>query len=312
MHYCPCVRSRFASCLVGLAVLAAACAVGPGSAEPADALGDDAVTVGSFNFDESVLLAELYAQALAASGIPVVRRLSVGPREMVEPAMERGLLELVPEYEGSLLDFLVGGSSTDRSMTRAALEEALGRRGLAALDPAPAQNQNSFAVTLAFATEYRLTALSDLARVPGLVLGGPPECPHRELCQHGLEQTYGIEFASFVALDTGGPLTTDALVRGVVDVALVFSTSAEITRGGLVLLEDDRHLQPPDHVTPVVHGEALERFGDDLRRVLDAVSAALTTEELRAMNVEVEIGGRPPGAVARSWLGEHGLGPAGG
>jgi osmoprotectant transport system substrate-binding protein len=90
-------------------------------------------------------------------------------------------------------------------------------------------------------------------------------------------------------------------------VALVFSTSAEIARGGLVLLEDDRHLQPSDRITPVVHADALERFGDDLRRVIDAVSAELTTEGLRALNVEMEIAGRSPSAVARGWLVEHGF-----
>jgi osmoprotectant transport system substrate-binding protein len=295
------------ACLAALGLLAGACAVGPPSAEPAGALGDDAVTVGSFDFAESVLLAELYAQALRGSGIPVVRRLRVGPRELVEPAIERGLLELVPEYEGSLLDVLVGGSSADPFETRVDLEAALARRGLAALDAASAQNQNAFAVTLAFATEHRLTSLSDLAGMEGLVLGGPPECEQRELCRQGLERTYGIQFAEFVPLDTGGPLTTDALARGVVDVALVFSTSAEIARGGLVLLEDDRHLQPSDRITPVVHADALERFGDDLRRVIDAVSAELTTEGLRALNVEMEIAGRSPSAVARGWLVEHGF-----
>jgi len=294
--------------VVAAATLAAACGEGGGSATTADALDDDAVTIGSFNFPESVLLAELYAQALESHDIPVVRALNLGPRELVEPALQRGLVELVPEYAGSLLRFLVGDSSASSiDETRAELGAALQRRGLAALDSAPAQDRNGFVVTSELAGRLGLRALSDLADEPGLVLGGPPECPQRRLCEPGLEGTYGIAFDSFVPLDQGGPLTIDALVRGVVDVALLFTTSSEIVRHGFVLLEDDRHLQPADHVTPVIHVAVLDRFGSELADVVDAVSALLTTEQLRVLNAEIEIGGRSPQAVAREWLAAHGL-----
>lgn len=287
-----------------------ACAVGGGSTARVDALGDDAVTIGSFNFRESVLLAELYAQALEANGIPVVRELNLGPRELVEPALEKGLVELVPEYAGSLLRFLVGDSAASSiAETREELTAALRRRGLVALGSAPAQDQNGFVVTPELAARLNLDALSDLAEDPGLVLGGPPECPQRRLCEPGLEGTYGIAFSSFVPLDQSGPLTSDALVRGVVDVALLFTTSPEILRHGFVLLEDDRHLQPADHVTPVVHGAALERFGPALQDVVDAVSALLTTEGLRGLNAEIEIDGATVEAAARGWLVAHGLIP---
>ncbi|MGZ8626491.1 MAG: ABC transporter substrate-binding protein [Actinomycetota bacterium] len=307
------MRSRLLACLAALAVLASACAVRGDADRPEDTLGDDAVTVGSFDFGESELLAELYAQALEGHGIRVVRQLNLGPRELVEPALERGLLELVPEYAGSLLEFLVAGSSaSDLLATRAELSVALDRRGLLALESAEAQSQNGFAVTLQVAQELELRTLSDLASRPGLVLGGPPECPQRPLCQPGLEGTYGFDFAAFVPLDSGGPLTTDALVRGVVDLALIFTTSAEIVRHGFVLLEDDRHLQPAEHVTPVIHAEALERFGARLTNAVEAVSAQLTTDDLRAMNAEMAVDGRTAAAVARAWLTDHGLlGPAG-
>ena len=290
------------------AALLAACAESRESPVVADALRDDAVTVGSFNFGESVLIAELYAQAIEAAGIRVVRRFNIGPRELVEPALEKGLVEIVPEYAGSLLGYLPGGiASSNLSTVRADLAAALDLRGLVLLASAPAQDRNGFAVTETTARELGLVALSDLANEPGLVLGGPPECPQRELCERGLEDLYGVRFESFVPLDQSGPLTVDALVRGLVDVALIFTTSAEIVRNEFVLLLDDRRLQPAEHVTPVARGDVVDRFGPELTAAIDAVSALLTTGELRALNAQVEIDGRSYDVVAREWLLAHGL-----
>ena len=294
------------------ATILAACSAA-GSPPDADALVDDALTVGSFNFPESVLLAELYAQAIEDRGIRVVRRFDIGPRELVEPALQRGLIEFVPEYAGSLLEFVAGGSaSANLDEVRADLAAALEPRGLVAFDSARAQNRNAFAVSADLARSQRVVRLSDLAGDDGLTLGGPPECLRRPLCRPGLERTYGIRFASFVPLDQSGPITAEALVRGFVDVGLMFSTSPEVLRSGLVLLEDDLHLQPAEHVTPIGHREAVERFGPRLAAVVDAVSSFLTTADLRAMNARVEIGGVTAAQVARDWLRDHGLTPGGG
>jgi osmoprotectant transport system substrate-binding protein len=307
------MRSRIVGFAAALAVLTSACG---GGAEPlgqAEVLSDDAVTVGSFNFTESVLLAELYAQAIEAGGVRVERQLSLGPRELVAPALERGLVELVPEYTGSLLSFVSGedvDSSPSEVMER--LRGELASRGLVPLASSFAQNQNGFAVTELFARELDVHELSDLTGHAGLVLGGPPECPQRILCEAGLRSRYGIRFESFVPLDQGGPLTTDALIRGLVDVAMVFTTSPEIIRHRLVVLTDDRHLQPPEFVTPVVRADTLERFGPGFEARIDAVSTALTTQELREMNVQVEVYGRPPADVAREWLEAEGLVPVAG
>jgi osmoprotectant transport system substrate-binding protein len=292
---------------VVVATIAAACADGSASGS-GRTLRDDAITVGSFNFPESVLLAELYAQALEGEGIRVERRLGLGPRELVQPALQRGLLELVPEYAGSLLVFLVGGSaSASLEETREELASALDRRGLAQLGSSPAQDRNGFAVTAELAGRLGATALSDLGAEPDLVLGAPLECEQRPLCLPGLEGAYGLEFSSFVPLDQSGPITSEALLRGVVDLALFFTTSAELDRHDFVLLEDDRHLQPAENVTPVVHRGALERFGFAIPEAVNPVSALLTTEELRSLNAAVEIDGRDPAAVARAWLVENGL-----
>lgn len=307
------MRSRLLTFVAAVVTLTASCAESGEVAGPVGALGDDAVTVGSFNFHESVLLGELYAQALEASGFRVLRELDLGPRELADPILQNGLIELLPEYAGSLLEFLAGGAaSADLEETRSALRASLELRGLTALASAPAQSQNGFAVTDEFAREQDLHVLSDLAGEPALVLGGPPECPIRPLCQPGLESAYGIELSSFVALDASGPLTIDALERGVVDLALMFTTSAEIIRHGFVLLQDDRRLQPAEHITPVVHRSTLERFGPAFEAAIDAVSERLTTEELRALNAQVEIQRRTPADVARTWLVSQGLAPADG
>ncbi len=167
-------------------------------------------------------------------------------------------------------------------------------------------------MTEQFARELGVDSLSDLANVDGLVLGGPPECPQRPLCERGLTGAYGLSFASFVPLDQSGPLTADALSSGTVDVALLFTTSASIVRNRFVLLEDDRHLQPAENVTPVVRADALERFGPGLSAAIDAVSSLLSTDDLRALNAEVELHDRSPADVAAEWLAANGLAPGAG
>jgi osmoprotectant transport system substrate-binding protein len=281
--------------------------VGAASAPDRSTVDDGAVTVGSFDFPESVLLAELYAQALEAKGFRVERQMSFGPRELLLPALARGLVELVPEYSGSALAFVGGTPTPDPVATHRELLLSLSARGLTALDASAAQDQNGFVVTGATAAHIGVRSLSDLAPfASSMVLGGPPECPERQLCLGGLEETYGLRFRQFLALDAGGPLTVEALLRGIVDVGLLFTTDGTIDRRGMVLLADDRHLQPAENVTPVIRSDLLERFGGRLTNAINAVSADLTTVELRAMNASMAAG-RSPSRVARDWLLAHDL-----
>lgn len=273
------------------------------------ALTDGAVTVGSFNFPESVLLAELYAQAMEAAGYRVERELGLGTRELVIPALADGLIEFVPEYTGSGLDFLAGaGAATgDPDLTYRALAQHLQPLRVVVLDASEAQDQNGFAVTAETAGRFGLETLSDLAAVSShLTFGGPPECHDRPRCIPGLEDTYGITFDEVVELDSGGPLTVSALLQGTIDVALLFTTDGEIDQNGFVLLEDDRRLQPVEHVTPVIRAETVSRLGPGIEQVVNEVSAALTTKALRSLNAEVAVGEDPAG-VAASWLAANGL-----
>jgi osmoprotectant transport system substrate-binding protein len=282
-----------------------------GSGAPAqDARGDEAITVASFDFPESVLLAEIYSQAIEGAGVRVEREAALGPRELVMPALLEGLVEFVPEYSGSGLQFLAGDGSTspDREVNHERFAERLGPLDVTALDASPAEDQNGFAVTPATAQRYGLRTLSDLARVsPELVFGGPPECLQRPFCIPGLEQRYGISFGDvFSNLDAGGQRTVSALAEGTVDVALLFTSDGAIDLNDFVLLEDDLGLQPAENVTPIVRTGVLDRYGPTLADTVNAVSALLSTDELRTLNAEVARGADPR-QIASRWLASNGL-----
>jgi osmoprotectant transport system substrate-binding protein len=292
-----------------LCVLAGSCG-GPAAEPDAGALDDGAVTVASFDFPESELLAEIYGQALADEGYDVEYRLAAGPRELVQPALARGLVEFVPEYAGTALEFFGAGGAeapADPDATHAALERQLAGTPLVPLAAAPAQDANAVVVTPELAERYDLSTISDLRSVAGnLTFGGPPGCEERPFCLAGLESVYGLRFGAFMPLDVGGPLTHQALVGGHVDAALLFTTDPRVARDGLVELADDKALQPAENVTPIVRAEVIDREGEAFVDAVDAVSARLTTDVLQDLNDQVAAG-EPAQAVAGDWLAAEGL-----
>ena len=202
------------------------------------AVGNGAkVLVGAANFSESATLAEIYAAVLRAAGFDATTQ-TIGNRETYEPALERGDLTVVPEYAGTLTEFLnkkVNGAnatalaSSDLDATVTALKGIGGPLGLTFGTPAAAQDQNAFAVTTAFAQAHAVTTLSELAAAcSGIVLGGPPECPDRTFCEPGLVDTYGLDVANFVSLDAGGPLSKAAIQQGKVTLGLVLSSDGSL------------------------------------------------------------------------------------
>lgn len=200
------------------------------------------VIVGAANFSENQTLGELYRIALTAAGYQVTVR-QIGNRELYEPALERGEVHVVPEYVGTLTEFLnkkLNGASAparasgDLDQTMAALKELGGKAGLAFGTPSPAADQNAFAVTKAFADKHGVSTLSELAaKCSGekSILGGPAECPQRPFCQPGLAETYGMTFGEFASLDAGGPQTKTALKSGEISVGLVFSSDGALAAG---------------------------------------------------------------------------------
>jgi osmoprotectant transport system substrate-binding protein len=285
--------------VAGFVMIAAAC--GGSDADSTGPVDSDGVRIASFDFAESQLLAELYAQVLEGGDIPVVRLGAVGPREVVAPALEGNVVDLVPEYLGTASGHF-DAATTDLAGLAAALEP----RGLVALTPALAEDVNVFVVTRTLADQQMLTQLSDLAGLaPAAKFGGPVECPERPLCLPGLADTYGLTFAEFIPQQSL-EVTAEALRQGEIDVGLMFSTSAELEPNEFVALVDDRELQPPENVVPLVRAEAVERWGATLPDTLEGLSRSLSTEELREMNRRVA-DGEPVTVVAASWLAEVGL-----
>jgi osmoprotectant transport system substrate-binding protein len=305
----------FRAACVGLLVALTACTSSNGGVSSADRHGT-VITVGSFDFPESVLLAQIYGQALAADKFPVRILPDLGPREVVDPALMDGLIQLVPEYAGSALEFFSLGrlsATSNAGAASRALAGLVAGRGLVAMHPAAAQDANAIVVTAATAARYGLRSIADLAKVaPGLVFGGPPECPGRAYCLPGLKRVYGLRFKTFTPLDAGGPLTLQALEAGYIGVALLFTTDPGIPARHLVVLADDRGLQPAENITPLVRRDVIVRYGPQLLAVLNRVSALLDTGTLRALDAQVVLVGQNPRLVADRWLRAHALIPGGG
>ena len=300
----PCT-ARFA---VAVALLVVACG-GGGPARPA--APRPGVAVASFNFPENRLLAEIYAQALEDEGVDVRREIDLGPREMVLPALRQGLVDVVPEYLGTALSATAPGSRVDPSNPRAVsrtLASAVRPWGLRLLPYATAQNQNALVVTRRTAERLSLATTSDLGPVAArLTLGGPPECPGRRYCLGGLHDVYGLRFRAFVPV-SGAAHIRRALEDGVIDVGVLFTTDGALADRELVLLADDRGLQPAENVVPMVRADVLDgAHGKRVAAALDEVSSRLTTANLRFLNWRVSIAGNDPAAEAHGWLIRQGL-----
>jgi osmoprotectant transport system substrate-binding protein len=285
---------------------------GPSTRLPVPAKrGGSEIVVASFDFPESVLLAELYAGILEERDFPVTRLFNLGSRETVDPALFQGHVDFVPEYLGTALTFTTLGRSTPASNTKAMvrrLATALRPNGVSVIEPARAQNQNGIVVTRETASRYGLDSISDLRdEAARLVFGGPPECPERPLCLPGLEERYRLNFRRFLPLDVSGQATVTALETGEVDVALLFTTDPDIIAHDFVVLEDDRDLQPAENVVPIVRSDVLDRYGDAFSNAVLEVTSRLTTSHLRELNRKIELQGLPPGKVAQEWLTGEGV-----
>ncbi|QKJ85241.1 L-proline glycine betaine binding ABC transporter protein ProX [Paramixta manurensis] len=261
------------------------------------------VTIGSTNFSEQLILANIYATALRQSGTEVATRLNLGNREIMLPALQNGEIDIVPEYIGSLLSYYAPQTpATNSNQITQALQKTL-PTGLTLLTPSAASSISTLAVTAATAQKYHLKKISDLTPIAGkLIIGGPPELKTRALGLPGYEKVYGIRFKQFTALDIAGPLTRLALNSGRIDVALVISTQGLLSKENWVVLEDDRHEQPAQNVTPLARKASLTPH---IREVLDQVSAKLTNDDLRQLNQQVDIDHVAPEKAAAAWVAAH-------
>jgi osmoprotectant transport system substrate-binding protein len=305
-HGIPRSASRPVLLLVALVLLAAGCDRGPAPPPPEDPRRPT-IQLASFDFPESELLGELYGQALAQHGFPVEQVVQLGAREVVAPALEQGKVDMVPEYLGSALNFLNDRdrvATADPALTHARLEQAFAPRGVSVLAFAPAQDRNAFVVSGDLARRNGMDKLSDLAPMAGkLSIGGPPECPQRPLCLRGLQELYKLRFARFEPMPSRA-VTAAALETGEIDVGMIETTDPSLVGADLVQLADDRRLQPADNVVPVVRRELRVAYGPPLVRLLNTVSAQLTTAELSRLNLQVAKG-QVASAAAEGWLRAH-------
>jgi len=290
--------------LAVVATIAAACGSTPTTGGSTPNKGK--LTVAGFNFPESSILAYVYGKALEHDGYTVTYKVNLGTREVVAPALKSGQIDLYPGYAATDLEYWdqsKGLATGDVTATATQLNQYLSQNQLIALTPSAAVDQNAFAMTKANSQKYNATKLSDLASIGNqLVLGAGPECPTRPYCQPGLKSTYGITFKDFKPLDTDGPLTRAAFANGTIQVGLVFSSDGDLNAKGLVVLQDDKHLEAADNVVPIMRQAAAT---DEVKTLLNNIDAKLTTADLVTMNSQVSIQHQDPDAVAAAYLQQH-------
>lgn len=296
-----------------LALTAAACATGPSlekqgavTASPGDSKD---LTIGSAGFTESDLLAQMYALLLGRAGYRT-QILSVTNRELYEPALESGQIDVVPEYAATFADWLNAKDNgadartvgaPDLAATMKVLRELAAKRGLDVLRPGRAVDQNAYAVTAAYARKHRLRTLSDLGRAKLPVrLAAGDECVQRAYCAPGLKKTYGIRLTGIDPKGLGTTPSKRAVRNGQDQMVVTTTTDGTLKEFGLVILADDKHLQNADHIVPVVNRS--RAGGARVRGALDQLNTVLTTKDLASLNEQVDSWRRLPEDVARNYL----------
>ena len=285
-----------------LALVVSACGPGGGS--------KPTVKVGSDGFYEARLMAEIYAQALEAKGYTVDRTgIGVGARTVSAPALESGQFDLKPEYLGSGLAFYDKTKATgDPATNRTELQTILSGKGggITVLEFSPASNYNAFVVTKETADEHQLVTMSDLAAaIDQLELGVATDCPTNPVCGEALMTAYGIDVADATLLAACDTPMVQALQAGTIDVAELCSTQPEIQVNGWVILEDDKQTQPAENIAPLVRNSLLTALGDEraaFEKILNDVSAKMTTATLTDLGKQIQVDNKDLAAVAKAWL----------
>lgn len=311
------MRTKFtvSAAALTLAALTAVTACSPGGSASGSGSGSNplgggssggGVVVGSANFPESEVLAEVYAQALQAKGVKVTTKLNINSREVYYPQVQSGAISVIPDYNGTLLSVSVDKTSTAK--TTQAVDAALKAKlpsTLEVLNPAPGQDSDAVTVTQATAAKYHLKSVADLTAVAkNFAFGGPPEFKTRTDGIAGLKKNYGLAFKSFSPLDESGPITLKALTSGKVQAADVFTTTPQVITDHLVSLTDPRQNFAAQNVIPLVNKKAATPA---LTAALNAVDAKLTTAALLQLDKEVITEHEDYSAAASAWLKQEGL-----
>jgi osmoprotectant transport system substrate-binding protein len=276
---------------------------GGSSAAPA---ASDTIRIGSADFTESQILANIYTQALQAKGVKVELSPPIGSREVYFPALTDGSIDLIPDYTGTLLQYIdKNATATDADSVYAALQKAV-PAPLTVLDKAAAEDKDAVVVTSAFAQQNNVKSIADLAPIANtMTFGGPSEFQTRPDGIPGLQKTYGLTFKGYTALDTGGPITVKGLADNTVQAADLFTTDPSIEENNFVVLDDPKNNFAAQNVVPLINAS---KATDQVKQVLDAVQAKLTTDGLVELNKTANAPDKPNlDVVAKNWLAANGL-----
>ena len=270
------------------------------SGSPSAGGGGGSVIVGSANFTENQILAELYAQAMKAKGVEASTKLNIGSREVYIKALQDESINVIPEYTGNLLTYFDKASTaTTAEEIEAALPKAIGA-DLKILTISEAADQDVYVVTKQFSEQNQLTSLADLKKVSATsILGGPSELETRPYGVPGLEKIYGAKFKQFKPYDSPAVKVRD-LNDNKIQVSTFFTTDAAILDNGYVMLEDPESMILPNNIVPLVRADVAENTA--ATGAIDAVQKALTTEELTKLNRLVDVDKQDPDQVAADWL----------
>jgi osmoprotectant transport system substrate-binding protein len=299
---------------IALAVTAAAAMIGVaacGSGDPlatggsASKAATSTIVVGSANFPESALLAEIYAGALSAKGVTVEKKLNIGSRETYIPALKDGSIDLIPEYTGVLDQYFNKNAKAVTADDVYAELKAAVPATMTVLDKSAAEDKDAVVVTKETAAKYKLKSIADLApQAKNLTLGGPPEWKTRPTGVPGLKKVYNLDFKTFRPLDAGGPLSVQALKNGQVDAVNLFTTDPSIADNGFVILDDPKSLFAAQNVVPLI---TKSKVNPTISAALNAISAKLDTATLGQLVKEVVVDKKDASAVAKEFLAKNGL-----
>ena len=305
-------RTRIALAVTAAAALMGVAACGSGSGDPlaagtsAGKASSGTIVVGSANFPESALLAEIYAGSLSAKGVKVDKKLNIGSRETYIPALKDGSIDLIPEYTGVLDQYFnKSAKATTADAVYAELKAAVPAT-LTILNKSTAEDKDAVVVTKETATKLGLKSIADLGpHAKDMTLGGPPEWKTRPTGVPGLKKFYNLDFKTFRPLDAGGPLSVQALKNGQVAAVDIFTTAPSIAANGFVILNDPKSLFAAQNVVPLI---TKSKVTPTISAALNAISAKLDTATLGQLVKEVVIDQKDPVVVAKEFLVKNGLG----
>ncbi len=311
---------RNASALLAASALLVAAACGGGGSSGLSSGGSSgassgsadkgAVTMSGQNFTEMKIMAEMYKQVLEHAGYTVDVNL-VDTRDLYLPGLEKGRIDLVPEYVAGIADQLNGENQPfathSPQQAVAQLEPLASKAGITMLEPSKATDQNAFFVTKDYATSNNLTTLSDLAALnQPVTLAAAPDCKGRDDCEGGLTKVYGMNIAKIVPTGYGTQQTKDSVTQGESQLGETGTTDASLDQLGLVLLKDDKGIQPAQNLIPAVNSEFLQQ-NPDVEALLNKLSETLTTDDLAALNAKVDVDRQQAADVAKEYLSGKGL-----